>query len=74
MQAAGWRNGTEVKSIKKGPGWFPAPTWWLSSVCNSRGLNTLFWLPQAPDMHAVHKHTCRQNAHTVIKLRKKIQD
>lgn len=31
---------------------------------NSRAFSPLFWLPQAPGLHVVHSHTCKQNSHT----------
>lgn len=46
--------------------WFPAHTWWLTSLCNShsRGFGALFWLPQASGTHMVYIHTYRQNMYT----------
>lgn len=42
---------------------FPAPTWQCTTTCNpsSRASDALSWLLQAPGMHAVHRHTRRQN-------------
>lgn len=34
----------------------PAPTWWLTAVCDSGGSGALFQLL----MHMVHIHACRQ--------------
>lgn len=47
---------------------FPAPTCWFTTICmsSSKGSNTSFWPPLAPGMHAVHRHTRGQNAHTHI--------
>lgn len=41
--------------------WVPAPTWWLTIICNSssRRLDALFWLWQLLDTRG--EHTCRQN-------------
>lgn len=45
--------------------WFPEPTWWLTTICNSSsgGPDTLFWPP------SVYKRTFRQNTltHKIIK-------
>lgn len=43
--------------------WLPTPKWRLTTVGDScsRGFDNFFWHPQAPDMHMMHIHTCRQN-------------
>jgi hypothetical protein len=30
-----------------------------------REFNTLFWPPKAPGMQVIHRHTGRQNTHTI---------
>lgn len=48
----------------------PAPTWGLTTICISRakGSDALLWSSQAPSLHLVHRHTCRQKAPIYIKL------
>ena len=45
---------------------FPAPTWWLTTVCNStsRGSSALFWTLYAPGTYMVPRYSCRQNTLT----------
>jgi len=52
--------------FQKMPVQFPAPTEPFVMVWNSssRSSDALFQPPQTPDIHTVHRHTCRQNTHT----------
>lgn len=47
------------------------PTWWLTALCQlqSRGLDTLFWLPLAPGIPLAQwcTDTHKQNTHILIK-------
>ena len=54
--------------------WVPAPTWCLTTICNSSSWRShpVFWLLKAIGMHGVHRQTCRYNIHThKIKVLKK---
>lgn len=41
----------------------PTTTERIAAICYSSftGPNTLYWPPQAIDIHMVQRHTCRQN-------------
>jgi hypothetical protein len=59
----GWRNGSVL--LPRPQVQFPAPTWWLTMICDSssRGADALLWLLQAAGMQAEHRNTCKQNTH-----------
>lgn len=44
--------------------WFLASTQWPTMICNSSNRESDTFCPtKTPDMHVVHRHTCRQNIH-----------
>ena len=44
---------------------FPAPTWWLTTICNSssRRPDTFFWTPETQDTKVVPMYSWRQSTH-----------
>jgi hypothetical protein len=61
------RYGARAKSTGcsfKGPGFYPQGS--QPSVSPVRGSNALFWPLQAPGMHVVHWHACRQKTFIYI--------
>lgn len=48
--------------------WFPAPTQWLTAICNSSSREPTPSLLFLPGMHVLHKHTDRQNSIYIKKI------
>lgn len=62
-----WLSGKKHLSVLgKTRVWFPTPTRWLTTICNStsRGSDTVFWPSWASGMHGVHTHACTQAKHS----------